>query len=61
MKKNEGKIDRILRVIFGGIIIGIGFYFKSWWGLVGLILFLTGLTGYCSIYTLFGINTCSKK
>lgn len=59
MKANEGKLDRILRVIAGLallslIVIGP----QSMWGLVGLVPLLTGLVGYCPLYTVLGINTC---
>ncbi|MET0379689.1 MAG: DUF2892 domain-containing protein [Spongiibacteraceae bacterium] len=34
------------------------------WGLIGIVPMVTGLLGYCPLYTLLGINTCplaSKK
>jgi len=34
MKTNVGTIDRIIRIIVGCAILGAGYYFKSWWGLV---------------------------
>ena len=40
MKPNVGKPDSWFRVIVGIIIIGLGFYFKNWWGAVGVILWL---------------------
>ncbi len=58
MKKNVGKLDSIIRIIVALIIFAAGFYFKSWWGLLGLIPLLTGITGYCALYSLFGIKTC---
>ena len=61
MKVNEGKADRILRAIVGLIIIAAGFYFKSWWGLIGIIPLGTALTGLCLLYVPFGISTCKTK
>jgi predicted RND superfamily exporter protein len=58
MKCNVGKAEKIIRILFGAIIILLGVYFKSWWGIVGLIPIITGLCGNCPLYTLFGISTC---
>jgi hypothetical protein len=60
MKSNGGGIDRILRIIAGLSIIGAGYYFKSWWGLVGLGPILTGTIRFCPAYLPFGVNTCSR-
>jgi hypothetical protein len=53
-KQNEGTIDRVIRVVIGLAIIGLGYYFKSWWGALGIIPLLTGIIGYCMIYELCG-------
>jgi len=59
--KNEGNIDRILRVVVGLAIIGWGVYAQNWWGAIGAVPLLTGLIGWCPAYTLLGINTCPMK
>lgn len=56
--KNEGKIDRIIRIVVGLAVIGWGVYSQSLWGAVGAVPLLTGLIGWCPAYTLFGIKTC---
>ena len=69
MKKNEGTADRVIRVILGIILIGLGVYFQASWGLVAMIVLIiiglaalvTGIIGFCSLYTLFKINTLNKK
>ncbi len=60
MKTNIGNIDRSLRLVAGAAILGAGFYFKSWWGLVGLVPILTGLVRFCPLYPLLGISTCKR-
>jgi hypothetical protein len=60
MKQNVGTIDRAIRTIAGLAIIGVGIYFQSWWGLVGAVLLLTALVGYCPPYALLGVNTKKK-
>lgn len=61
MKTNVGSLDRIIRVILGCAILGAGYYFKSWWGLIGAVPLLTAVFGFCPAYLPFGLNTCSLK
>lgn len=61
MKNNVGGADRTLRVIAGVIILALGVYYSSWWGLIGLVPLLTGLTRFCPLYTMIGVNTCNSK
>ncbi|MGB8657761.1 MAG: DUF2892 domain-containing protein [Candidatus Zixiibacteriota bacterium] len=61
MKCNVGTTDRIIRLILGIIIIGLGVIFNSWWGLIGVPVFLTGLVGWCGLYIPLGISTCKIK
>jgi sulfite exporter TauE/SafE len=57
MNKNVGKIDRLIRIIIGIIIIALGIYFKSWWGIIGLLPIFTGTIRFCPLYVPFKINT----
>jgi hypothetical protein len=61
MKKNVGSPDQIVRYIVGAAIIGAGIYFKTWWGLVGIVPIVTALMGVCPAYNLIGINTCKTQ
>ena len=61
MKKNIGKIDKIVRIVIGAGITIAGVYFKSWWGLVGIIPLATALIGTCPLYCPLGISTCPLK
>lgn len=59
MKVNEGRTDRIVRVLLGIVLISMVFVGpQSVWGWAGLIPLLTGLVGYCPLYSLLGVNTC---
>jgi len=60
MKPNVGNLDRILRYVVGLALLGAGLYFKSWWGLVGLLPILTGLVRFCPAYLPIGLNTCAR-
>ena len=59
MTRNEGKVDRAIRVVIGLallalIVVGP----KTWFGIIGLVPLITGLAGYCPIYTIIGVRTC---
>ncbi len=58
MKTNVGSTDRTLRIIAGVVIIALGLYYQSLWGIIGLIPLLTGLFRSCVLYSILGINTC---
>ena len=68
MKKNEGTADKVIRIIVGILIIGLGVYFQGSWGMwamivlvaLGLIALITGITGYCGLYALCKIDTLKK-
>ena len=60
MEINVGSTERLLRIIIGVVIIGLGLYFQSWWGVVGLIPLLTGLFRFCPLYKMLGMNTCKR-
>lgn len=61
MKKNIGITDKWIRVVIG-IVIGVaGIYFKSWWGLIGLIPLATAFINWCPLYLPFGISTRRSK
>lgn len=61
MKQNIGTADKIIRIIVGLAIGAAGIYYKSWWGLVGLLPFASAVVGFCSLYLPLGIDTRCKK
>ena len=62
MSRNEGTIDRLLRVIVGLVLIALVFVGpRSAWGWIGVVPLLTGLVGMCPIYSVLGINTCPRR
>jgi hypothetical protein len=65
LKKNEGTVDRALRVIVGLALLA-GFFAMPeasyrWAFLIGIVPLATGLIGSCPLYTVLGINTCPVK
>ena len=67
MTRNEGSLDRILRTVAGGalallMLTGVVGGVLGWLLLaLGAILLVTGLTGFCPLYALFGIQTCPLR
>jgi hypothetical protein len=61
MTCNIGKTDKIIRVIAAVVIAVLGFYFKSWWGLLAIIPLFTAFIGFCPLYVPLKISTVKKK
>jgi hypothetical protein len=62
MSKNEGGIDRILRIVAGlALIAAAATGSIGVWGYIGVVPLLTGLMGWCPVYTMLGLNTCPMK
>lgn len=67
MKKNMGTADRIIRITLA-IVVGLLYYNKIITGTVGILLIvlaaifiITSFVGFCPLYKLVGINSCSVK
>jgi len=60
MTCNIGKIDKIIRLVLGVVIIALGVVNNSWLGAIGLIPLGTALIGWCPLYSILGINTGCK-
>lgn len=59
MKTNEGKVDRIFRILIGLGLLSLVFIGpQTMWGLIGLVPLITGMMGFCPLYKIFGLNTC---
>lgn len=59
--RNEGALDRGLRVLLGLLLISLVFVGpKTAWGWAGLVPLLTGLVGFCPVYRLLGVDTCRR-
>ncbi len=60
--QNVGSIDRIIRIVLGLALIAIGFFALAGVagtiaGVIGFIPLLTGLVGWCPLYSLFKFST----
>jgi hypothetical protein len=60
--KNEGTVDRVLRVIAGAALVSLVFVGpETPWGWIGVVPLVTGLVGNCPVYSMLGISTCPVK
>jgi len=60
--KNEGTVDRVLRVVAGAALVSLVFVGpQTPWGWIGVVPLVTGLLGNCPVYSLLGISTCPVK
>jgi len=60
--RNEHTVERVIRVVLGLALLSIVFVGpQTLWGLVGIVLLVTGLTGVCPLYSLLGISTCGRS
>ena len=59
LPRNEGTVDRVLRVILGVVLLSLALFGpQTPWGWIGLVPLATGLIGSCPLYTLLGLYTC---
>ena len=62
MKCNVGPGDRWFRILGGlFVIIVLGYFFKSWWALIGVVLVATGIFRFCPLYVPLKIDTMKKQ
>lgn len=60
LQENVGTWDRILRIVFGLAILSLVFFGpQTLWAWLGMIPFTSGVLGWCPLYRLVGINTCT--
>lgn len=60
--KNVGSIDKVIRIVAGVVLLGLGaFGSLGWWGLIGVIPLGTALLNTCPLYTILGVNTCGLR
>jgi hypothetical protein len=63
MKANVGGIDKVLRIVAGLALLGMGVagVVPLLIGLIGIVPLATGLLGWCPAYTLIGLNSCPMQ
>jgi hypothetical protein len=56
--RNVGTLDRVIRIGLGTALVVMWIFGPlGWWAMIGFLPLVTGITGVCPIYPLFGVNT----
>ena len=59
MKNNLHPVERFLRVGIGLFLMSLAFWGPmNLWFLLGIVPVLTGLSGWCALYSAMGLSTC---
>jgi Protein of unknown function (DUF2892) len=67
MRRNEGTIDRVVRLVLGvlalagAFALGLGTVGGILAGVVGIVLLATAATGFCPLYAVLGVQTCPRR
>ena len=62
MNRNEGSLDRAVRAIAGVALLGLtASGVIGVWGWIGVVPLATAALGWCPLYSMLGINTCSMR
>jgi len=64
MKQNIGKSERIIRVVAGLAVLSLLFFVDGnlrYLGFIGLIPLVTGILGFCPLYSIFKFSTNKTK
>lgn len=67
MRINENATDRVVRIIAGLVLLSawvFGWMSGTWetvFAIVGAVLLLTGIVGFCPLYALVGASTAPRK
>jgi hypothetical protein len=57
--RNVGGLDQTVRLAVGTALVMMWIFGPlGWWGVLGFLPLVTGLTRVCPVYPLFGLNTC---
>ena len=62
MTRNEGTVDRILRAVAGAALLSLmAAGIIGAWGWIGIVPLLTAAAGWCPLYRMLGIGTCTPR
>ena len=60
MKKNEGTVDRIIRLVVALIAAYLGWKISPWFYIITVVALVTAAIGWCGLYSLLKISTVKK-
>jgi hypothetical protein len=61
MLSNIGKIDRLIRIAAAFVIAFGSIYLGVLWAILGIVILLTAIIGWCPIYALLRLSTTKEQ
>jgi hypothetical protein len=61
MLSNVGKTDRLIRTAVAFVIVFGSIFFSGVWAILGVLILLTAVMGWCPIYALFHLSTARTE
>ena len=67
MHKNEGNVDRIVRLVIAAAAVvvavaaGLGSVLGIVAAVVAVVMVVTAAIGFCPLYAVFGVSTCPNR
>jgi hypothetical protein len=61
MLSNIGKIDRLIRTVVAFAIVFSSIYIGGLWAILGIVILLTTIIGWCPIYALLHLSTTKEQ
>jgi hypothetical protein len=67
MHRNEGNLDRIIRLVIAaaaiavGVVVGFGSIAGIVAAVVAVLMVVTAATGFCPLYAVLHINSCPNR
>ena len=61
MLSNMGKTDRLIRTAVAFVIVFASTYIGGLWAILGMVILLTTIIGWCPIYALFRLSTSKEQ
>ena len=61
MLSNMNKADRLIRMAVAFVVGFSSIYFSALWTILGILILLTAIIGWCPIYALFHLSTTKEQ
>ncbi|MCG6972980.1 MAG: DUF2892 domain-containing protein [Desulfobacterales bacterium] len=61
MLSNMNKADRLIRMTVAFVIAFGSIYISALWAILGILILLTAIIGWCPIYALFHLSTTKEQ
>ena len=60
-ERNVGSVDQAIRIVMGVVLFALLAMQVTPWGLLGLLPLATGLSAFCPLYRVLGIDSCERR